>query len=377
MTNRKAITLSTLMISIAIILVGCNSNSVANAPKPSKWSQRGIETLDAIGRDFTMKTAGAYYEDQNRKAVGFSWSNSMLLLAYAKAAQFDKAKYEKPLDELINHIYKYWQIDKGIGGYDHLPGPKKPVERYYDDNAWLAMGLLDAYDATGKKQYLKQAELTVKFCLSGMDDTLGGGIWWREFWPDKTKKTKNTCSVAPIAYSCLRMYQCTKEQLYLDTAKELMVWLDKTLLDKDNIYWDAIGIDGKIAKRKWSYNTGMPLQCYVLLYTLTEQEVYLDKAKAIAKAAQSHWVDKQTGAINCEAMFAFTLTEGWCQLAKAAKEPQWQQLSEKALTFVYTQSKDPNNRYPKRWDLKTTKPLKEYKPLFSAPTARAYFIQAD
>lgn len=361
-------------VFVPVILCCVSCHTSVQSPEDSEFARWGRETLQTIERDHRMEGQLGYYEDQDKKAVAFAWSNSMLLLAYAKAAQFDTS-YEAPLEQLMRHMESYWVTYNGIGGYDNLPHPKPAVERYYDDNAWIAMGQIDAYHATGEKKYLEAAAKTIAFCLSGIDKE-NGGVWWREYWDRESQKTKNTCSVAPIAFSCLRYYEVTQGKSYLETAKELMVWLDANLKDADNLYFDNLRMSGRIGRRKWSYNSAMPLRCYVLLYKLTGQQDYREKAEQIANASRDQWYNASSGAIQCESMFAFTLIEGWVELSEATGDRQWATLAESALSYVHANVKDPNGRYSRRWDDINAAPMTHWKLLYPAATARAYWAMA-
>lgn len=358
-------------ILATVMLFSIGSMHFVHSASESDFAFWGRQTLETIERDHRIEGQFGYYESHDRKDDAFTWSNSMLLLAYAKAAQYD-TEYNEPLDQLLQHIETYWITDEGIGGYDVLPHPKAEVDRYYDDNAWIAMGQIDAYHVTKKVNYLQSAARTIKFCLSGIDDQ-AGGIWWRESWENEELKGKNTCSVAPTIFACLRYYEITKEESYLETAKELMIWLDSNLKDKDSLYFDNISTSGKIGRRKWSYNSAMPMRCYVMLNKLTGQKDYLDKALQIAKASQRKWYEASTGAVKCESMFAFTLVEGWVELSHAANDLHWKRLAESAMVFVHSNVKDSNGRYSKRWDDKNGKPITRWKLLYPAATARAYW----
>lgn len=333
----------------------------------------GRQTLATIERDHRMGSGG-YFEDQTRQKPAFAWGNAILLLAYAKAAKVDH-RYARPLDELVQHLEYYWVEDKGIWGYDCLPTPRPKVERFYDDNAWIVMGLIDAYDATAKNDYLLRAEKTLAFCLSGIDPN-DGGVWWKETWDSDRRRTKNTCSVAPIAFSCLRFYEVTKKESYLSTAKALLVWLDANLRDEDSLYFDNIRVSGRLGRKKWSYNSAMPLRCYVLLYELSGKDVYLENAAATAKAAEAYWYDA-TGALKCEAMFAFTLVEAWLELAAATKDERWRALAESTMLYVHQNVQDKSGRYAKRWDSAVAEPLTRWNLLYPAAAARAYWSLAD
>lgn len=361
-----------LILLAGLVFMVCNA-SVRSAPE-SEFARWGRQTLETIERDHRIEERPGYFEDQDKKEVAFTWSNSMLLLAYAKAAQADSS-YAEPLDRLLQHIDSYWITDQGIGGYDHLPHPKPAVERYYDDNAWIAMGQIDAWHATREKEYLKAAEKTLAFCLSGIDPQ-SGGIWWREYWDRDWQKTKNTCSVAPTAFACLRYYEITREPSYLETAKTLMIWLDSHLKDEDGLYLDHLRMSGRIGRRKWTYNSAMPLRSYVLLYRLTAQKEYMDKAIQIAQASRQKWVYPASGAIRCESMFAYTLIEGWVELSEATGDRQWIDQARLSMRYVHEQVRDSAGRYSKRWDDKNSTPITRWKLLYPAAAARAYWVLA-
>jgi len=345
----------------------------ALASQAANFETMGREALAVVRRDHAIAgRPGAYYEDQNKRAIAFTWGNSMLLLAYAKAAQIDAATYAEPLDHLIKHLDRYWVEHSGIGGYDHLPHPRSNIERYYDDNAWVAMGLIDAYEAVGKEDYLERAQKTLEFSLSGINQK-EGGIWWRE----DPKQSMNTCSVAPTAFACLRFYETTGRRAYLETAKALMAWLDEHLQDSDGLYMDSVTPRGRINRTKWTYNTGMPLQTYVTLYRLTGVDRYLDKANTIAAAAEEHWVDSDTGAVRCEAMFVWTLLEGWVALSEATGRVHWKDVSQRAAAYLYEHVRDSNGRYPKRWDRPARGELNAWNLLYPASNARAYWVLAQ
>jgi uncharacterized protein YyaL (SSP411 family) len=158
---------------------------------------------------------------------------------------------------------------------------------------------------------------------------------------------------------------------------ELITWLDANLKDDDGLYFDHLRISGRINRRKWSYNSAMPLRCYVMLYKLTGQDNYLDQAVQIASASQDHWIDPASGAIEDEAMFAFTLAEGWIELSEVTGDPQWLELARLSVRYVHENVKDPNGRYSNRWDDQNSEPITQWKLLYPAATARAYWVLAQ
>ncbi|AQQ08868.1 putative glycosyl hydrolase [Sedimentisphaera cyanobacteriorum] len=337
-----------------------------------KW---GFETLNQIDKDLKFEQGLGYYEDSSREEVSFAWGNAILLLAKAQALKLDDS-FKKEFDEQLKIIDEYFIVSDGIGGYNCLPVHKNTdVDRYYDDNAWIAMAFIDAYEASGNKKYLKKAKKTIDYSLSGVDKQ-NGGVFWRENWPEDDKKSKNTCSVAPTAFSCLKFYQITKQDKYFNEAKELMQWLDTTLKDEDGLYFDHITEDGRIGRRKWSYNSAMPVRCYIQLYKITEKESYLQKAAETADASIERWYE-DNGELKCKAMFGFTLVEAWFELSEVTGNPKWKNKAFDVMRNVHENVMGPKGRYSNDWDDHNRRPVTSWQLLYPAAAARGYFSAAE
>ncbi len=333
----------------------------------------GEETLDLIERDFRMPDSNSYYEDHKRDQIAFTWGVFVLMKALSAAAQVDPQKYEERLTAFIADTDTYWDANTNdIGGYDCLPMPK-PTDRFYDDNAWMALALVDAYRVTENEAYLKRSRETLQFALSGEDDTHGGGIWWKETWKrQELPRNKAVCSTAGTALAAIELYAETKEDALLEDGLRLLRWLENTLQDKDGLFFNDIREDGSIGEYKWSYNTAVPLRCNLRLYQITGEEKYRDEALRIAQAAEKHWIDTDTGTIKCDSMFAFKLTDAWLQVYEMTKDAHWLGLVKRSLIHLRENTRDSNGRYPKRWDQTAPEPLTEWNLLWPSANAHAF-----
>ncbi len=163
--------------------------------------------------------------------------------------------------------------------------------RLYDDAIWIGIDLVDLYSKTKDSWYLEYAKTVWDFVLSGMDDTLGGGVYWDE----NSKDSKNTCSNAPAIVLGMKLFKATNEDSYLETCEELYTWVKKTLQDPaDYLYWDNIKINGTIETPKFSYNSGQMIQAGVLLYNATKNTQYLNDAKLVAEACYNYFFENFT-----------------------------------------------------------------------------------
>lgn len=208
-----------------------------------------------------------------------------------------QTKYKSLYEErLLTSIDQFRNRKQGrVEAYAVFPGDND--ERYFDDNVWIGLDMIDLFTLTNDQRYFDRAKLVWDFVMEGSNNLVGGGVHWKE---DHAAKSKNTCSTAPAAVLGLKMYQATAEQAYLHQAVEWYDWLKSTLQDPaDKLYWDSARLQDpdnpgspiEIETPKYTYNAGQPMQAAVLLYQITGNQQYLQDAKEIAEAAHNRWFD--------------------------------------------------------------------------------------
>lgn len=159
-------------------------------------------------------------------------------------------------------------------------------DTYYDDNVWISREFLNAYEIFGDETYLETSEKVAQFIWSGWANDELGGIYWCE----QKKNSRNTCSNAPGSLLFARLYEATGDEVWLERAKQVYQWTYDTLRDpSDNVYWDNISNEGNITTWKFTYNTGSMISAGVKLYEITNEESYLEQAKASALGAYNYW----------------------------------------------------------------------------------------
>ena len=89
----------------------------------------------------------------------------------------------------------------------------------------MTIGCARAYELTGETFYKEQAEHHFKLVFDrAWNDDLGGGLLW------KTDQTcKNACINGPAAIAGCLLYRITKEEDYLEKAKQIYQWQLDTL----------------------------------------------------------------------------------------------------------------------------------------------------
>ena len=360
-------------LTTAFLLGILSLDQLFAAPPYAKW---GEENLTTIKKDLWLPAPGLYAEmapDENGvpSHPSFMWGVGVQLTAMAAASAVEPEKYLSETKAYADAIQAYWLKHNGVEGFDVQPGPKES-DRYYDDNAWLVLALAEVFEVSKEKKYLDQAVATFKFVMTGEDDKLGGGLYWRE----NILRSKHTCTNGPAIVSALRLYQLTKEERYLDIARRLYAWTNSHLQDTDGLYFDSINLEGRIGRRKFTYNTALMIRANCLFHKITGEARYLEEAKRISLAAEKFWV-RENGAVADSGRFAHMLMESYLALYQESGDKHWAETVERTLTYVHDNLLEPNGRYPFTWERKMGERREESMLLNQASPARIYWVAAE
>lgn len=252
----------------------------------------------------------------------------------------------------------YFDTARSPFAYASYINDAPPSDRFYDDNVWLGIDFTELYLHTSKAEYLDKAKLIWKFIESGTDEKLGGGI----YWCDQSKKSKNTCSNAPGAVYALKLFEATKDSSYFKQGKALYEWTKNTLQDKnDYLYFDNIGLNGRIQKRKYAYNSGQMIQAAALLYKLTDKKEYLVDAQNIAQSAHNYFFEDFSAADGSkmkilkkgDIWFTAIMFRGFVELYHLDKNKTYLQDFDKNLNFAWKNMREQNGLFNSDWSGQT------------------------
>lgn len=258
----------------------------------------GKSMLATLRKEYYLPASKLYAERPDRKQPAFNWGVGVMLSALNAAAKHDKT-YRPWLEEYADASRVYWNK----GGYDVLPAPK-PLDRYYDDNAWMVLALVETFEVLGDRKYLEWARQALDFALEG--EAKDGGVYWRE----SDRASRNTCSNAPTAAACLAVYKHSKDAKLLGKARELYAWTRKHLQDPtDGLYWDSLSNSGKLDKTKWSYNTALMIRTAAELRANDPSWSDAEDLKRMLDASHDRWFGKQR--YDDVGRFAHLLLESW------------------------------------------------------------------
>ncbi|RQO75793.1 glycoside hydrolase [Pedobacter sp. KBW06] len=264
------------------------------APKnEEKSAQKATfeQYVSAISKNINLRLkdtkTGLYFETTAavQKENPHSWLWPLCALVQAANEMdvlYPKQQHLKPVVKAIDQYYS----EKAPVAYQDYVTAERLSSRFYDDNQWVAIAYLDAYNRTREQHYLKNAIMVYDYMITGMDNKAGGGLYWKE----GDFSTKNTCSNAPAVLVALQLYKATKEKKYLETALAVYDWTNKTLRSPEGLFYDNVKIPGgEIDRKFYTYNAGAMLQANALLYDITRDKKYLQEAQQIAKASKAYF----------------------------------------------------------------------------------------
>lgn len=305
----------------------------------SRYRQQAEATMDFIQRAFWDARAGRYRPAVPPKAdalpFDFMWGNGVAFSALVGGAHFDLPTYRPLLSAFFEGMEAYWDKDAPVPGYDAYFASPTGDDKYYDDNAWMALTFAEAFTLTGDRRYQQRAFAVQRFVISGWDEKLGGGIYWRQ-----DKKSKNTCSNGPSATSALALAAQGSERYHVNWARRIVDWTTKTLRAPDGLYWDSIKRDGGLDKMQWTYNTALMLRANLGVYRFTRERPYLDEAKRLAQAAEHGLVNARTGAFRDDAMFSHLLVEAFLDLHRTTGEKYLIERARANADFAWKHTRD-------------------------------------
>lgn len=290
-----------------------------------------------LNRYLLQTQSGLYLEttdrSENDNPHSWLWPLCALIQGVNELEVIDPDKeYMAPVERAIE---RYYNDDKPAPAYQDYVRSERWSHRFFDDNQWIAIAYLDAYNRSKEQRYLDKAKMIYKFMMTGLDSVTGGGIYWKE----RDSTTKNTCSNGPGILVALKLYQATAEKEYLSSALDLYKWTNSLLKGEDGTYYDAVKIpSGRIDKTRYTYNTGTMLESNVLLYKLTRKVDYLKEAQGIALAGRKRFF--VNGKLPGHYWFNAVMLRGYQELYSVDQDQKWIDFYKVEADRIWMQERD-------------------------------------
>jgi hypothetical protein len=205
--------------------------------------------------------------------------------------------------DTLHALERYWDPTGVPPAYSSdVLGSRLGGDRYYDDNAWIGLALVQLERMRPGSGLLGRADELFDFAVSGWDPRDGphsGGVFLVEQGRGLGTRNhdRNTVSTAPNAGLGLHLAELKAAPAAAARsvrAEDMYEWVLATLdesRDSDSpatgLFWDKLRGDGTVDKTLWSYNQGSMVGANVLLARRggTAHAQYLTRAEAIARKA--------------------------------------------------------------------------------------------
>ena len=328
-----------LAVLLPVITVDCSQAFAQD------YVSRIQQLYSGINNKLKDTVNGLYIEstDSTKNEHPHSWLWPLCALIQATnetEKRGPKGQFMLPVEKAID---QYYNDKPPAPAFQDYVMKEKQSSRFYDDNEWVAIAYLDAYNRNHKSKYLEESKMIFRFIESGIDTATGGGVYWKE--GDKT--TKNTCSNGPAILVALQLYNITQDQKYLATSLSLYKWTNAHLQSPDGTYYDNIAVPSlKIAKAQYTYNTGSMLQANVLLFNITKNKKYLSEARRIARAGCAKFFTN--GRLPDNYWFNAVMLRGYIALYKVDKNENWISFFKQDADSIWEHERDADNLLGKK-----------------------------
>ncbi len=293
------------------------------------------------------------FNSPNTKGLASCWEYIGLMEMTDKLAYLDHDNIPLMENVIVGLEYYGYLKDGKLWGYvvnrGQTPRGATDPGLAFDDNEWLIINFLRAYEITGDKKHLQKAEYLADFLIrEAWFEPLGGMFW------DSRKHARHSCSNNPLIKPLVDLYRHTGKEEYLAWAKKIYAFSVHNLKDREkNIYEDLIcakqQADGTWVEGSpkgtgfYTYNTGTMISGAAALYGITGEQAYLDEALSCAKGAYDYFGDKTVKEGYVEWPVATTiwfnciLLKGYIDLYPYAKEEAliYIEAYQKSIDYAY------------------------------------------
>lgn len=312
-------TTSVIAICVAV-LAGPLLAFGQNATAPAHYGPEARDVMGYLQKTFWDANKGLYTKSAKDHTPDYVWREAVAFSALLGATRHEPETYGPIMARFFHSLDAYWDTKTPIPAYEPAPTRGNGHDKYYDDNAWMVITFLEAFELTGQQEYMTRARETAQFVASGWDDQLGGGIWWHQSHKDGSK---NTCANGPAAVGYLQLARLgprDEADEWLTRARKVVEWTCDKLQASNGLFDDRVIVaTGEVKKGKLTYNSALMLRAFLGLYRQTGRPEYLEQAKRIGKAAD-WFADSRTGVYRDPLKWSHFMVEADLELYRATGE---------------------------------------------------------
>ncbi|HEX8977509.1 MAG TPA: glycoside hydrolase family 76 protein [Solirubrobacteraceae bacterium] len=199
---------------------------------------------------------------------------------------------EAAIDRQLRGLERYWDARGPWPAYaSDLCRAPWGGDRYYDDNAWVGLALVQLDRVQPGTAPAGRAAALFEFARSGWSTDAEapwpGGTFWVEQGRGTGRRNhdRNTVSTAPNAELGLHLDELEGAGRRRADAERMYDWVHGALRTPEGLYFDRVRGDGRVDRALWSYNQGSMIGAAVLRLRGSGRREFLSAAEATARTA--------------------------------------------------------------------------------------------
>jgi predicted alpha-1,6-mannanase (GH76 family) len=252
--------------AIAVFLFACSGEATSSDEDALASATRADQATSALLQHFW--NAGDFRSASNASSAAGYWIYAETFDAVLDAVQRTGGKEDA---KWVDAIYSA-QDARGW------------TRDFFDDETWMALALIRAYDVTKDAKYLSRAEsLFADIDASGRTST---GVWW-----NREHTQKATASNFGPAILAARLNERTGKPAYETAAIQIYdYWYSTMVNHTTHQVADHRNANGTVDWSKFTYDTGLAIGASIELWKITSNAGYLSHAHDFASFLIGHQV---------------------------------------------------------------------------------------
>jgi uncharacterized protein YyaL (SSP411 family) len=260
----------------AVLSVPSGASGASFTPTQASYrglADHGVKTANRLWYNKRLRWYNDRLNSHKRFPLATIWSLVPLFeaanaLAIADHSHAHVAKVRK----LAAGAEKYF--NRAMHGYGPYKCDRKKETVWFDDNGWWGTAFVDAWRATGKRRYLKDADRAFRFSAK-YGWAKNGGMWWNTRHPYKSGE-----ALASNSMLGAWLYKATRNRYYLQQVDKWTNWADQNMASSDGLY----GIRDTDSSPV-SYVEGPEIEAHQLLCEATGEQSRCDRTQELADTA--------------------------------------------------------------------------------------------
>jgi hypothetical protein len=300
-------------------------------------AERGVARAQSLWRDRRRGWYDERLNDRERYPLATIWGIAPLFEALdAIAIAAPSPAHRAAVVAFARGAERYFDRTlRPTPGFAPYPGDRGQVRAWFDDNGWWGLGFMDAYRATGRARYLRDAERAFAFIAAQGWDAQGGGLWWNTSHPYKAGEALASGSLLGAL-----LFQRTHNPFYLTQVDRFLSWADAHFLTEYRLY-ERTDSDSTPTP----YVEGPLVEAHEIL-CVTGQQAACGRAKELADAAWRRFEARLEMGPQFDTIYLHWMLIYWSQTG----DSRWPALAQEMAARAQASARDGRGFYLRAWD---------------------------